>query len=540
MMGENQKIFDIFQGVNKPGEREALLRTVLERLPFAVVIVDREGRIGFTNPQADHLFGYDRGELLGRPAEILMPERFQETHTKHRAGFLVEPRMRPMGDGLELIGRRRDGSEFPVEISLSPVHIGEAGRDTVVIAVINDVTERQSAELALRNSEERIKSIIDNTTAVIYVKDVKGRYLMINRRFKELFHLNDEQILGRTDHDLFPQEAADVFTENDRRVIRSDQPLNLEEVADQDDGPHTFISVKFPLKDGSGHPYGVCGISTDITEQKRAEELLRASEQRLRGVMRDQEQQLILSERLISFGELTASLAHEFNNPLGIVIGYAQDLLTEVDSSDPRHQSVKIIEEEARRCKKIMQDLLDFGRQAPPEFKQMSPLELVRKSVDLLGANLQKNQIRTVIGAADGLPKIWVDPQQIEQVLVNVIFNAIEAMPEGGNLTVGFSAHPPLSPSRMPEIPGTGGEVMITVEDTGAGISTDQLSKIFLPFFTTKSKKGMGLGLSICKSIMEAHGGKISAESPPGRGATFYLHLPVDRRRSKRDEPVHS
>jgi PAS domain S-box-containing protein len=540
MMAENKQIFDMFQCVNKPGEKEALLRTVLERLPYAVVIVDQKGNIGFTNPQADHLFGYDRGELLGRPAEILMPDRFREVHTKHRTGYLLGPRMRPMGDGLELTGLRREGTEFPVEISLSPVRVGEAGKDTVVIALINDVTERKKTEHELRISEERIKSIIDNTTAVIYVKDARGRYLMINRRFKELFHLTDDRILGRTDYDLFPKEAADAFTENDRKAIQSDTPLSLEEVGYLDDGPHTFISVKFPLKDGSGHPYGICGISTDITEQKRAEELLRASEQRMRGVMRDQEQQLILSERLISFGELTASLAHEFNNPLGIVIGYAQDLLTEVDPSDPRHQSVKIIEEEARRCKKIMQDLLDFGRQAPPEFKQMSPPELVRKSLDLLGANLQKNQIRTVMGAADGLPKIWVDPQQIEQVLVNVLFNAIEAMPEGGTLTVGFAVHPSPSVSSKPEIPGAGGEVIITVEDTGPGISTDQLSKIFLPFFTTKSKKGMGLGLSICTSIMEAHGGKISAESPPGRGATFHLHLPVDRRRSKRDEPVHS
>jgi len=539
-MDGNKEIFDVFQELDQPGEKEVLLRTVLERLPYAVVIVDQNGRIGFANAQTNQLFGYERGDLLGRTAEILVPERFQEAHTKHRAGYLLEPRTRAMGDGLELTGRRRDGTEFPVEISLSPVRTGRGEEETIVIALIKDVTERKKTEHELRKSEERSKSIFDSTTAVIYVKDARGRYLMINRRFKELWHLTDDQILGRTDYDLFPKEAADAFTENDRKAIRSDTPLNLEEVAYQEDGPHTFISVKFPLKDASGLPYGICGISTDITEQKRREDLLRANEQRMRGVMRDQEQQLILSERLISFGELTASLAHEFNNPLGIVIGYAQDLLTEVAPSDPRHQSVKIIEEEARRCKKIMQDLLDFGRQAPPEFRQMNPAELVHKSLDLLGGNLQKNQIRSVIGDADGLPKIWVDPQQIEQVLVNVIFNAVEAMPEGGTLTVGFAFHPSPPPSRKTEIPGAGEEVIITVADTGPGISPDQLSKIFLPFFTTKSKRGMGLGLSICKSIMEAHGGKISAESPPGRGATFHLHLPVDRRRSQRDEPVLS
>jgi PAS domain S-box-containing protein len=398
------------QGFQKHPQGDSLFQSLLVSFPYAVVVINSEGCLVFINDQTEKMFGYDRNELLGRSIETLVPERFQKAHIEHRAEYVCQPLTRPMGGGLELTGRRKDGTEFPVEISLSPI---------------------------------------------------------------------------KTEEGLF-----------------------------------------------------VTSIIRDITEHKQTEDAVRESERRFRNLARDQERQLILSERLISFGELTASLAHEFNNPLGIVIGFAQDLLTEVDPADPRHQSVKIIEEEARRCKKIMQDLLDFGRQTPPEFTRMEPMEMIRKSIDLLSSRFQKVRIRPVIQDSSGLPKLWVDAQQIGQVLVNLFFNAIEAMPEGGTLTVGLTAKPISSIEDRKERPADGDEVIIAVTDTGHGIDPDHLSKIFHPFFTTKSKKGMGLGLSICKSIMEVHGGRISAESVPGQGATFYLYLPVDRRRNTRNESV--
>jgi PAS domain S-box-containing protein len=399
----------LFQGL---AQMEGLARSLLEGLPDAVVIIDRGGHILFVNARVEELFGYKKDELFDRPVEVLVPDRFHKTHGAHRAGYFSNPGTRPMGLGLELSGRRKDGTEFPVEISLSP--------------------------------------------------------------------------------------------------LNTDQGVS------------------------------VTAIIRDVSDRKRMEDGLRESERRLRELAREQERQLILSERLISFGELTASLAHEFNNPLGIVIGFAQDLLTEVDPSDPRYQSVKIIEEEAGRCKKIMQDLLDFGRQNLPQHTRTEPLEMIQKNIDLVSTRFHKANIKTVIQVPNRVPKIWVDQQQMGQVLVNLFFNAIEAMPEGGTLTVGLAVHPDHGAADSDEPPDPKGKVVITVSDTGQGIEPDYLSKIFLPFFTTKSKKGMGLGLSICKSIMEAHGGKISAESAPGRGTSFYLHLPVDRRRSERDEPVLS
>lgn len=247
---------------------------------------------------------------------------------------------------------------------------------------------------------------------------------------------------------------------------------------------------------------------------------------------KEMEQQLISSERLVAIGEMAASIAHEFNNPLGIVLGFAQDLLTEVEPSDSRYTSLKIIEEEARRCKKIMRDLMEFGRPTPAQFTYVETRELLQKAVDLISSQAQKHNIRTSINFQPDLPQIWADPQQVMQVLVNLCFNAIEAMPDGGRLTIVAATSVNVKKNeneRAHLLAPASNEVVITVEDTGTGIQPNDLPKIFRTFFTTKQKKGMGLGLSICESIMKGHGGRMAVESSPGKGTIFYLYFPVQK-----------
>lgn len=278
----------------------------------------------------------------------------------------------------------------------------------------------------------------------------------------------------------------------------------------------------FPVKqEGKGVKW-VVEIEKDVTQQKELE------------------QQLINSQRLISLGEMAASIAHEFNNPLGIILGFAQDMLTEVDPSEPAYASLRIIEEESRRCKKIMQGLMEFCRPAPARLQLTRIEEVIHKSVDLVSGQLQKGKISVKLEIQRDLPGIWADPQQIQQVLLNLYFNAIEAMPEGGTLTVEGRLLDALQRRNSRRDTGKKGEVVISVSDTGQGIKPDDMPKIFSTFFTTKPKKGMGLGLSICKRIIEAHRGRIRVESTPGIGAIFYLYLPLERRRRKRYESISS
>jgi signal transduction histidine kinase len=252
---------------------------------------------------------------------------------------------------------------------------------------------------------------------------------------------------------------------------------------------------------------------------------------------KEMEQQLIHSDRLAALGEMAASVAHEVNNPLGIILGFAQDLLTEVDSTDTRYESLRIIEEETQRCKKIMWNLLEFGRPTPPKFIPVEPEVVIRKSVDFFSTQFQKSRIQSVSYIQKDLPKVWADPQQLEQVLVNLFLNAVDAMPRGGELTVQANVAPVQGcfHDRDPVAASSGEEVRIAVTDTGCGIEPVQMTKIFRPFFTTKSHKGMGLGLPICQRIVSAHGGRIAVESGPLWGTTFLLYFPLERRCRERN-----
>jgi two-component system NtrC family sensor kinase len=255
-------------------------------------------------------------------------------------------------------------------------------------------------------------------------------------------------------------------------------------------------------------------VAQDITNRKRSEENLREREAKLRQDAQELEQQLIASGQLVSLGELTASIAHEFNNPLGIMLGFTQDLLGEMDPSDPNYRFLQIIDEEAKRCEKIVQDLLEFSSPRSVEFVQTDVNEVIKTTLDLISSRLFKQEVEAITHTSADLPPIHADPQQLQQVLTNLCLNALDAMPEGGKLTIAAQLE---SPRRL----------AITVADTGFGIEAEILQRIFRPFFTAKKRKGLGLGLPVCERIIKAHGGTIEARSIPGDGATFKILLPA-------------
>ncbi len=268
-----------------------------------------------------------------------------------------------------------------------------------------------------------------------------------------------------------------------------------------------------------------------ISTRKQVEERLRVSEERYRTVAEEREQKLIFADRLVSFGELAASLAHEFNNPLAIIITLADTLRAKVKRSHPHYHPLQIIADEAKRCSRFMQDILGFARPSKSQLSPVNLAEVVRHSIHLILTQAYKQKVHPVVEVAADLPLVLADSQQLEQVLVNLFFNALEAMPKGGTLTV----RPDTGTAHLNgKAPGDS-VVRIAVTDTGTGIAPGALSQIFRPFFTTKSKRGMGLGLSVCESVMKAHGGTILVDSIPNHGATFTLVLPV----GNTDVPQH-
>ncbi len=243
--------------------------------------------------------------------------------------------------------------------------------------------------------------------------------------------------------------------------------------------------------------------------RKRLHELEQANR-----MLVETQNQLIRSEKLASIGQLTASVAHELNNPLGIILGYTQIALQDIDPDHPVADYLRTIERQTLRCKRIIGNLLGFARQSEPKAELADVRSIVEEALNVIAHELARSRIEVVREFAEGVPPIWVDVGQVQQVFFNIIQNAVHAMPDGGRLTI-----------RVEERAGC---VAIAFSDTGIGIPPENLGRIFDPFFTTKEQgKGTGLGLSVSYGIVTQHGGKIEVESQVGVGATFTVLLPA-------------
>jgi PAS domain S-box-containing protein len=255
-------------------------------------------------------------------------------------------------------------------------------------------------------------------------------------------------------------------------------------------------------------------LKAEIHERKQVEERLRESEGQLAAFANELEEHLIANDRLISVGELSASIAHEFNNPLQIILGFVQNLVQDGSLPESERQDLRIVEDEARRCRGIIRNLLDFARPTGGERLPFAIDAIIRDSIKLVQGYFDKSSVSLEVSIPPDLPSIQGDPQHVKQVLINLFFNAVDAMPDGGTLCVRAMAD-------------RDSHLSIAVTDSGQGIDPEILPQIFRPFFTTKKKRGTGLGLSVCDRIVRAHGGSITVESSRGSGTTFFLRFPL-------------
>ena len=389
-------------------------------------------------------------------------------------------------------------------------------------AMRTEIAERKCVEEQLRESRERLQSILDNTIAVVYVKGLDGAYLTINQQFERLYHVDAREIVGQTDEDVFPLATARCLRSNDRQVIEANQPLEFEEQIPQDDGPHTYISIKFPLRDGAGEPYAVCGISTDITARKRAEEEKSALEDQLRQ-----------AQKMEAIGQLAGGVAHDFNNILTAILGYVEIAVGDLREGMPSStanllESLEQIGKSAHRASSLTGQLLAFSRR---QVTQPTILDLNHMLADMekMLHRLLSENIRLVTHVQPGLGFVLADPGQLQQVIMNLCVNARDAMPDGGTLTVataGVELDEEFVASHAEA--RVGPHVLLTVADTGCGMEASVAERVFEPFFTTKDPGlGTGLGLATVYGIVKQTGGHIAVSSRKGQGATFSIYLPV-------------
>ncbi|MGH3188534.1 MAG: sensor histidine kinase [Streptosporangiaceae bacterium] len=365
---------------------------------------------------------------------------------------------------------------------------------------------------------EQLQALVDHTSAVIYMRDLDGRYMVVNREYERLFHLRREEIVGLTDHDLFPAEIADDFRANDLLAASAGSPLHVEEVAPGADGPHTYITVKFPLLDAAGKPYAVCGISTDITARKRAEEQVRQLNAELEQRVRDRTAELEASARELD--AFAYSVSHDLRAPLRSLHGFSEVLLADYADrlDDQGREYLQRIQANVTRMGRLIDDLLRLSR--------VTRTGLNRERVDI-GAQATEiidefrgaepgRCLQTVI--ADDLVTTG-DPHLIRLALENLLANAWKFTGKREQGIIGVGA-----------VRQSGSQIFF-VRDNGAGFDMAYAGKLFNPFqrlHPASEFEGTGIGLAIVQRILSRHGGRIWAESEPGKGATFFFTFTSD------------
>jgi two-component system cell cycle sensor histidine kinase/response regulator CckA len=499
---------------------EERLRRLLDSAPDAMVISGDDGKIVLVNSQTEKLFGYKREELLGQPVEVLVPERFWGIHHAHRDHYMADPVARPMGAGNELFGLKKDGTEFPVEISLSP-QVTEDG--ALVSSTIRDITERRKVEEALRQSEANFRAMVEGTYGV-YRATPEGKLLVANNALvKMLGYDTAEELLSRN-------LAVDVFEQGEYTPLLFDQPgrqkqfTKLEAHLKRKDGARIAVEVSGrPVRDNSGKLLYFEVIAEDVSR-------VRGVEQRLRHV-----------QKMEAIGRLAGGIAHDFNNVLGVIVAYSEMLVEKLHGDEELCGLVLSITKAVERGGGLTRQLLAFSRQQVLEPQVLSLGEYLGGIKDML-ARVIGEDLQLSIKTGDPNLRVKVDPTQIEQVIMNLVVNARDAMPNGGQLTIetGEIEIDDEYCGRNPEA-RLGPHVMLAVSDTGCGMPPEVLSRIFEPFFTTKEQgKGTGLGLATIYGIVKQSGGHVTAYSEVGHGTTFKIYLPVTRDQTEKREVMTS
>jgi PAS domain S-box-containing protein len=436
------------------------------------------------------------------------------SHREALAGWLAE-----IGTGQrqvptqEITVYNAEGHETPVEMDL--IHVAGSGQ-VLVMVQMRDITDRKRLERQLQTYREELEikvrertreieetkqyleNLLENANDVIYTLDTEQRFTYVNSKVNVWGYRKDD-LLGRPYLSLLSRRHRGRRLKN-TLDIGAKQVYEVEVVTRMGEPRTVMVSVS-PLHGAEGEILGVLGIARDMTDTKKLE------------------QQIRNSEKLASVGKLAAGVAHEINNPLAGILNCLYNLRKGTLSPARQEEYWVSMEDGVRRVQKIVRQLLDFSQQHEPEFSSTDINQIVDRVLVLTNHLFAPNLIRleTLLGPA--LPSLMVDRHMIEQVLMNLILNAVQAMKSGGVLTIRTTV--------------AEGVCRVEVGDTGSGIPPTVLPRIFDPFFTTKSEgEGTGLGLSVSLGIAERHGGKILVESEVGKGTTFTLCLPLSRERS--------
>jgi PAS domain S-box-containing protein len=493
---------------------EVKYRNLIENAGIILYTTTLDGYITFATGKSFQLTNYHMEELIGMNysdiIDIKWLEIAQKKYKKQVENNIDET-------FLEFAIRTKFGDLKWVE--QNAILLMENGKPVGFQCVIKDITEKKEMEevvrkyeVALVQNQERLQSILDNATSLIYIKDLEGRYLLINKQFKEILKVTESAVIGKTDFNFTNEEQAQRFKETDEKVIKTCKPVEVEEIIEMADGKHTMLIIKFPLINAQNKLYGISGIATDISERVlQREELIQAKK-----VAEDAKR---LQEQFL------ANMSHEIRTPMNGIQGMT-DLLLDTPLSEKQHDFAKTIKKSADNLVVIINDILDFTKikagKLTIEKIDFDLKEVLHNITAIFMHRMQEKSLDFSITTDKEIPPVLKgDPYRLNQILVNLIGNAIK-FTHKGRIAVNISMQKKNNESII---------LNFSISDTGIGIENDKINEIFDSFTqasveTSRKYGGSGLGLAITKQLLEMQNGEISVESEIGKGTTFHFSIP--------------
>ena len=482
---------------------EERFRQVVESAPNAIVMIGPNGLIEMVNAQTERMFGYSRNDLLGKPVEMLVPERYRHNHPGLRAGFFASPVSRPMGAGRDLFGLRKDGSEFPVEIGLNPIAT-EAG--TMVLSAVVDISAR-------KRLEERFRQVVESAPNAIVMIGPNGLIEMVNAQTERMFGYSRNDLLGKPVEMLVPERYR--HNHPGLRAGFFASPVSRPMGAGRDLFGLRKNGSEFPVEIGL-NPIAteagtmVLAAVVDISDRKQME----ARSQSVNNM-------LAHMNWVATAVELLESIAHEINQPLAAMVANANAALRWLAKETPDMEdalaALKAIIRDGHRAGEVVRSVRTMYKKGGEERINIDLNDLIQNVLGLMRAELQRRGIDVQTALTGSLPLVTGHAGQLQQVILNLVENAADAMD-----TVSTRARVLRVKTAIYDSDG----VLVSIEDSGPGIDSANIDRIFEPFFTTKSD-GMGMGLAICRSLIEAHGGRLWASSGVDHGSVFSILLPA-------------